>query len=61
MSLLDREIKFRGVCNNFDIQYFTFENIMASFCVGGNNFDNSEAKYMKVIGNIYQNPELLEV
>jgi hypothetical protein len=27
MSLLGREIEFRGVCNNFDIQYFTFENI----------------------------------
>ena len=43
-----------------EIVKVTYENIMASFCVGGNNFDSSEAKYMKIIGNFYENPELLE-
>jgi uncharacterized phage protein (TIGR01671 family) len=43
-----------------EIAKVTYENIMASYCVGGNNFDNSEAKYMKVIGNIYENQELLK-
>jgi uncharacterized phage protein (TIGR01671 family) len=45
---------------NGEIAKVTYEDIMASYCVGGNNFDNSEAKYMKVIGNIYENPELLK-
>ena len=43
-----------------EIAKVTYENTMASFCVGGNNFDSSEAKYMKIIGNFYENPELLE-
>ena len=42
-----------------EITKVTYENIMASFCVGGNSFDSSEAKYMKIIGNFYENPELL--
>lgn len=42
-----------------EIAKVTYENIMASFCVGGNSFDSSEAKYMKIIGNIYENPDLL--
>ena len=43
-----------------EIANVTYENIMVSFCVGGNSFDNSETKYMKVIGNIYENQELLK-
>lgn len=43
-----------------EIAKVTYENIMASFCVGGNSFDSSEAKYMKIIGNLYENPELLK-
>ena len=42
-----------------EIAKVTYENTMASFCVGGNSFDSSEAKYMKIIGNFYENPELL--
>ena len=42
-----------------EVAKVTYENIMASFCVGGNSFDSSEAKYMKIIGNFYENPELL--
>ena len=41
-----------------EIAKVTYENTMASFCVGGNSFDSSEAKYMKIIGNFYENPEL---
>ena len=46
---------------DFELGAITYENIMASFCFGGNQFDIAEAKYMKVIGNIYEHPHLLEV
>ena len=43
-----------------EIAKVTYENTMASFCVGGNSFNSSEAKYMKIIGNIYEDSHLLD-